>query len=64
MRRLKKEIPALLVVTDVCLDEYTSHGHCGVIVDGEVDNDATLPLLAEAPFRTRGPARTSSRRRT
>jgi porphobilinogen synthase len=33
-------------MTDVCLDEYTSHGHCGVIRDGEVDNDATLPLLA------------------
>ena len=43
----KKELPALLVVTDVCMDEYTSHGHCGVIVDGEVDNDATLPLLAK-----------------
>jgi porphobilinogen synthase len=47
-RRLKKEIPRILVVTDVCLDEYTSHGHCGVIRDGEVDNDATLPLLAKA----------------
>ena len=35
-------------MTDVCLDEYTSHGHCGVIRDGEVDNDATLPLLAQA----------------
>jgi porphobilinogen synthase len=46
-RRLKRERPDLLVVTDVCLDEYTSHGHCGVIVDGEVDNDATLPLLAK-----------------
>jgi porphobilinogen synthase len=34
------------VITDVCLDEYTSHGHCGVIRDGEVDNDATLPVLA------------------
>ena len=45
-RRLKKEVPRILVVTDVCLDEYTSHGHCGVIRDGEVDNDATLPLLA------------------
>jgi porphobilinogen synthase len=45
-RRLKKELPDLLVATDVCLDEYTSHGHCGVIRDGEVDNDATLPLLA------------------
>jgi porphobilinogen synthase len=35
-------------MTDVCLDEYTSHGHCGVVRDGEVDNDATLPLLAQA----------------
>jgi len=48
VRRLKKEVPGMLVVTDVCLDEYTSHGHCGVIRDGEVDNDATLPLLAKA----------------
>jgi porphobilinogen synthase len=47
VRRLKKEVPEILVVTDVCLDEYTSHGHCGVIRDGEVDNDATLPLLAK-----------------
>ena len=46
-RRLKKEVPGLLVMTDVCLDEYTSHGHCGVVRDGEVDNDATLPLLAK-----------------
>ena len=46
VRRLKKEAPELLVATDLCLDEYTSHGHCGVIRDGEVDNDATLPLLA------------------
>ncbi len=46
VRRLKKEAGALVVMTDVCLDEYTSHGHCGVILDGEVDNDATLPLLA------------------
>lgn len=43
---LKKELPELLVITDVCLCEYTSHGHCGVIRGGEVDNDATLPLLA------------------
>jgi porphobilinogen synthase len=48
VRILKREIPELLVMTDVCLDEYTSHGHCGVIRDGEVDNDATLPLLAKA----------------
>jgi porphobilinogen synthase len=45
-RALKKGLPDLLVATDVCLDEYTSHGHCGVVRDGEVDNDATLPLLA------------------
>jgi len=48
VRRLKKDAPRVLVMTDVCLDEYTSHGHCGVIRDGEVDNDATLPLLAKA----------------
>jgi porphobilinogen synthase len=47
-RLLKKNLPELVVATDVCLDEYTSHGHCGVIRDGEVDNDATLPLLARA----------------
>ena len=47
-RRLKAAVPELAVMTDVCLDEYTSHGHCGVIRDGEVDNDATLPLLARA----------------
>ena len=47
-QRLKAAVPDLAVMTDVCLDEYTSHGHCGVIRDGEVDNDATLPLLARA----------------
>ncbi len=46
IRRLKREVSGLLVMTDVCLDEYTSHGHCGVIRGGDVDNDATLPLLA------------------
>ena len=46
VRRLKAQVPDLLVVTDVCLDEYTSHGHCGVVRDEAVDNDATLPLLA------------------
>ena len=45
-RMLKEAVPDLLVATDVCLDEYTDHAHCGVIRDGEVDNDATLPLLA------------------
>jgi len=48
VRRLKQEVEGLVVMTDVCLDEYTSHGHCGVVRDGEVDNDATLPLLSRA----------------
>jgi porphobilinogen synthase len=48
-RRLKKELPDLLVVTDVCLCEYMIHGHCGIIHNsGGVENDATLPLLARA----------------
>ena len=47
IRAIKKEIPDLVVITDVCLCEYTSHGHCGVVVGGEVDNDATLELLAK-----------------
>jgi porphobilinogen synthase len=47
VRRLKRDVPGLAVMTDVCLDEYTSHGHCGVVRDGDVDNDATLPLLAK-----------------
>jgi porphobilinogen synthase len=46
VRALKESVPDLLVVTDVCLCEYSDHGHCGVIRDGEVDNDATLDLLA------------------
>jgi porphobilinogen synthase len=47
MRAVKKATPELLVITDVCLCEYTSHGHCGVVVDGYVDNDKTLELLAK-----------------
>lgn len=48
VRRLKDANPDLLVVGDVCLCEYTSHGHCGMLrPDGSVDNDASLPLLAE-----------------
>jgi porphobilinogen synthase len=46
-RAIKQRVPDLLVVTDVCLCEYTSTGHCGVIKDGKVDNDATLELLAK-----------------
>ncbi len=45
--RLKKDYPALYCITDVCLCEYTSHGHCGVIKGDTVDNDLTLPLLAK-----------------
>jgi len=47
VRAIKRELPDLLVMCDVCLDEYTSHGHCGLIKNGEVDNDSTLPLLAK-----------------
>ncbi len=47
IRRLKAETPDLLVVTDVCLCEYTSHGHCGVISNGDVQNDESLKLLAQ-----------------
>jgi len=46
IRRLKAETPDLLVMTDVCLCEYTSHGHCGVIHNGNVQNDESLELLA------------------
>jgi len=46
VRAVKEHYPELLVVTDVCLCEYTSHGHCGVVKDGAVDNDATLELIA------------------
>ena len=44
---IKETVPELVVVTDVCLCEYTSHGHCGVVVNGYVDNDQTLELLAQ-----------------
>jgi porphobilinogen synthase len=44
---IKRAVPRLSVIADVCLCEYTDHGHCGVIVNGEVDNDQTLPLLAK-----------------
>lgn len=47
VRALKRELPQLLVVTDVCLCEYTNHGHCGIINNGNVENDPTLELLAQ-----------------
>ncbi len=46
IRVIKQTAPNMLVMTDVCLDEFTDHGHCGVIRNGRVDNDATLELLA------------------
>ncbi|HSU59526.1 MAG TPA: porphobilinogen synthase [Bryobacteraceae bacterium] len=48
VRALKSEVPGLLVVTDVCNCEYTSHGHCGFVKNGDVDNDATLEWLSMA----------------
>jgi porphobilinogen synthase len=47
IRALKRDVPGLAVITDVCMCEYTDHGHCGVIKDGDVDNDATLELLCK-----------------
>ncbi|MGH9663364.1 MAG: porphobilinogen synthase, partial [Bryobacteraceae bacterium] len=47
VRAVKKEVPGLVVVTDVCNCEYTSHGHCGNVIDGDVDNDTTLIWLAK-----------------
>jgi porphobilinogen synthase len=47
VRALKEAHPELVVITDVCLCEYTSHGHCGFVRDGEVDNDITVELLAK-----------------
>ena len=46
VRAIKREVPGMMVTTDVCMCEYTDHGHCGVIDNGLVDNDATLELLA------------------
>jgi len=47
IRAVKEKVPGLLVMTDVCLCEYTDHGHCGVIKNGDVDNDSTLELLVK-----------------
>lgn len=47
IRAIKSELPDLAVITDVCMCEYTDHGHCGIIHNGDVDNDATLALLAK-----------------
>lgn len=47
VRALERELPQLVVITDVCMCEYTDHGHCGILRDGDVDNDATLELLSK-----------------
>ncbi|MDQ3212436.1 MAG: porphobilinogen synthase [Acidobacteriota bacterium] len=47
-RAIKREVPGLLVATDVCLCEYTSHGHCGIVIDEEIVNDTTVEQLARA----------------
>jgi porphobilinogen synthase len=47
VQKIKKLVPQLLVITDVCLCQYTSHGHCGIVVGDQIDNDQTLPLLAK-----------------
>ena len=47
VKRIKDKVPDILVITDVCLCEYTSHGHCGMIEKGDVDNDASIEVLAE-----------------
>ncbi len=47
VKELKKKVPELIVITDVCLCEYTDHGHCGCLIDNVVDNDATLEILAK-----------------
>lgn len=44
---IKENVPGLVVLTDVCLCQYTDHGHCGIIRDGRIDNDTTLEILAE-----------------
>lgn len=46
IKEVKRNVPELVIVTDVCLCEYTEHGHCGVVIDGQVDNDKTLELIA------------------
>jgi porphobilinogen synthase len=54
VRALKKEVPGLLVITDVCLCEYTSHGHCGLVVGDDIENDATVQLLVRAALSHAG----------
>lgn len=45
IRAVKAQVPDLVLITDVCIDEYTSHGHCGIVRDGKILNDETLDCL-------------------
>jgi len=63
IRAIKQQFPEMIVITDVCLCEYTSHGHCGVVEDDYVHNDKTLELLTKLSH-TRKAAQISSRRVT
>ncbi|MCQ2195392.1 MAG: porphobilinogen synthase [Paludibacteraceae bacterium] len=51
VRAIKEKYPKIIVFTDICLCEYTSHGHCGLLQNNDVDNDSTLPLLAEMAYQ-------------
>lgn len=51
VKAIKLRFPKIVVFTDICLCEYTSHGHCGLLYNHDVDNDATLPLLAEMAYQ-------------
>jgi porphobilinogen synthase len=51
VRAIKAQFPQTVVFTDICLCEYTSHGHCGLLCNCDVDNDSTLPLLAEMAYQ-------------
>ncbi|CAD7780244.1 MAG: Delta-aminolevulinic acid dehydratase [Candidatus Methanoperedenaceae archaeon GB37] len=47
IKAIKDSVPEIIVITDVCLCEYTSHGHCGVIKNGQIDNDATFGIIGQ-----------------
>ena len=51
VREIKKHVPEVLVITDLCFCEYTSHGHCGIVEDNDVDNDKTLELIYKTAVR-------------
>ena len=58
VRALKNALPDLVVIVDLCMCEYTDHGHCGVVRDGQIDNDATLEILGKAAYLMPKPVQT------